>query len=210
MARRKNRRKRPVIDLNFQFKVVFVAVLSSCLALLINSQLSLGALWGTSETLAGLAAADIVAELKSRLVRELAISAALGVPLAAAIGILYSFKCCGPLYRIKKHLEAQITGSWRVPCVLRKGDDLQDVARVINQSAGLVCEYADDAHDLLQEVRAVLLELDPPEDDATAERIIQIRERIAREEDAYAQHFGLPIEQTGESCVESTASQCSV
>ena len=206
MTRRKNRRKRPIVDLNFQFKVVFAAVLSVCLVLLISFQMSFGSLWSTSDTLAGLAAADIVAELKSRLFRELAISAALGVPLAAAIGILYSFKCCGPLYRIKRHLEAQITGSWRQPCVLRKGDDLKDVARTINDSAGLVCEYADDVHELLQEVRAVVSELDPPEDDAIGERLSRIRERIAREEDVYAKHFGEPMQHTGEPRVEFASS----
>ena len=207
MARRKNRRKRPIIDLNFQFKAVFVAILAACLVLLINFQLSFGALWSTSETLAGLETVDeVVAEMKGRVFRELAISAALGIPLAAAIGILYSFKFCGPLYRIRRHLETLIAGSWREPCVLRKGDDLKDVARMINESAGLACEYADDAHDLLQEVRAVLCELDPPEDDATGERLSRIRERIAREEDAYAKHFGVPMEHNGKSCVESTVS----
>ncbi len=207
MARRNNRRKRPVIDLNFQFKAVCVAVLAACLVLLINFQLSFGALWSTSETITGLeTVGEVVAEMKDRMFFELAISAALGIPLAAAIGILYSFKCCGPLHRIKRHLEALSTGSWREPCVLRKGDDLKDVARMINESTGLACEYADDAHDLLQEVRAVLDELDPPEDDATGERLSRIRERIAREEDTYAKHFGVPMEHNEKSCSEATAS----
>ena len=193
--------------MNFQFKAVCVAVLSACLVLLIGFQVSFGALWSTSETLAGLETiADIEAEMKARVLREFAISAALGIPLAAAIGILYSFKCCGPLYRIKRHLEAKITGSWRQPCVLRKGDDLKDVARTINDGAGLVCEYADDVHELLQEVRAVVSELDPPEDDAIGERLSRIRERIAREEDVYAKHFGVPMQHTGEPRVEFASS----
>lgn len=194
MARKSNRRKQTLIDIDLQSKVVFVALLSACLVLLINFQLTFASLWSTSATVASLQTVDeIVAQMKARTFREFLLSVGLGVPFATSLGILYSFKFCGPLFRIRRHLSNLRRGNWRTPCVLRNGDDLKEVAQMLNDSTSFVCEYADDTHDLLREVRAVLDDLAPLGDDALGERLSRIKERIAREEETYAKHFSAPV-----------------
>ena len=197
MARSRNRRRRTLIRMDLQLKIVFVAILAACLVLLVNFQLTFAALWNTSATIADFDGVDeVVVHMRAVLLRKFVLTVGLGIPFAASLGILYSFKFCGPLYRIKRHLESLQKGSWRQTCTLRRGDDLQDVVQILNETTTSACEYADDVHDLLQETRAVLDELPPPTDDALGERISRIKEGIAREEAHYTTHFALSIEET--------------
>ena len=186
-------------------KIVFVALLAACLVLLVNFQLTFAALWNTSATIANLQSVDeIVAEIKKVLLREFVLSVGLGIPFAASLGILYSFKFCGPLFRIKQHLDGLRTGNWRQPCTLRRGDDLQDIVQVLNETTSFACEYADDAHDLLREVGAVLDELEPHADNALAERIDRIKESIAGEDAVYQDHFAQPLKETEDASARSS------
>lgn len=199
MARRHNRRRQTLVDLDLQMKIVFLALAAAALVLLVNFQMSVASLWSTSAAIANVETVDeVFTHMKARLFREFTISIGVGIPFAAALGILYSFKFCGPLFRIRKQLANLRDGSWRQPCVLRKGDDLKDVARMLNETTGIACEYADDTHDLLQEVRAVLDEIGPVADDVVGARLSRIREGIAREERTYEKHFSLAPPETVE------------
>lgn len=60
------------------------------------------------------------------------------VAIIACLGLAYlsvriSHRICGPIYRIKKSLEAVQQGECPDRIVLRKGDELQDLAELFNE-----------------------------------------------------------------------------
>lgn len=190
-----NRRKRKLIRVDLQLKIVFLTLLVACLALLINFQLSLAALWSLEATLSNTSSVELlVEEVREVLLQKFLLSVGIGIPFAVSVGLLYSFKFCGPICRFKVYFSELCGGSWRKPCTLRKGDDLQDVAQAINHVVDQACDYAEDTHELLQEVRAVVGELeDTVEDEALGQRLTKIKEGIAREAAFYSKHFAQPV-----------------
>jgi hypothetical protein len=74
-------------------------------------------------------APDLADEVPALMIRVLAFTLAVIVPLLVAVGILLTFRTAGPLYRLETHLEAVIAGRETGPCRLRDGDELQAALR---------------------------------------------------------------------------------
>lgn len=56
------------------------------------------------------------------------------VPLSAAAGILFTFRIVGPLYRMTQHLRGVTRGEDVGECRIRRGDELQDFCKLLNQA----------------------------------------------------------------------------
>jgi hypothetical protein len=138
---RKNQRKQKLIRNDVQLKVVFITLFVASLVLLINFQLSFAALWSLqSEITANTSVTLMLETIRRSLVSKFLVTVAVAIPLAAAVGILYSFKFSGPIHRFKLHFQNLWTGRWDQPCRLRTGDDLVDVCDALNSAVDAVNE----------------------------------------------------------------------
>ena len=63
----------------------------------------------------------------------LAVSFGMLLPLTIAVGIMATFRIAGPVYKFEKYLREVRDGSEIRPCVLREGDELQDLCALINE-----------------------------------------------------------------------------
>jgi uncharacterized transporter YbjL len=189
------RRKRKLVRLDLQLKVVFVTLFVASLVLLINFQLSLAALWSLSGKLtATMSVAAALEELRRSLIGKFLTSVGIAVPLAAAVGILYSFRFCGPIYRFKKYFKEIASGRWDSQCSLRKGDDLQDVCDSIVVAMTLL-------QDFLKENRGILKEIEEIQNQGLIvargedlEKVKGLLERVAVANAVFQQRFPPPPE----------------
>lgn len=155
----KNKRSRKLIRYDLQLKVVLITLFVASLVLLIHFQLSLAALWTLSELVTQNTSVTVVLEeMRRSIVSKFLISAAMAIPLAAAVGILFSFKFSGPIHRFKLFFRDLVDGCWDRPCKLRKGDDLQDICDDINHAMNAVCGVVEENAKVLERVRALVTE----------------------------------------------------
>lgn len=80
------------------------------------------------------------------LLGSLAATLVLVVPVTLGVGILTTFKIAGPIYRFERYFEALARGEWNGPCVIRKGDALQETCDKLN-AAVAVLRAAQDARE---------------------------------------------------------------
>lgn len=71
----------------------------------------------------------------------------ISLPFMALIGILSSFKICGPLYRMKSFMREVSAGGQPADIRLRKGDELKDFAALLNETTRPLRETEDSASD---------------------------------------------------------------
>jgi methyl-accepting chemotaxis protein len=177
-----NRRKRKLIRLDLQLKVVFITLFVASFVLLINFELNLASLWSLSFNTPRPGGVDLVfEEMRAILVRKFLLSTGIALPLAATIGIIYSFKFSGPIYRFKKYFIDLAAGRWQERCSLRKGDDLKDVCEAINGAVESFHSRLKKDHGILEEVRSVLDEALVATNGPAAERLKRLREVVASE-----------------------------
>jgi hypothetical protein len=183
-----NRRKKKLIRSDLQIKIVFITLFVASLVLLINFQMSLAALWSISIQPVGTveSALDLIRHV---MVKKFLISVGMAIPLAISVGILYSFKFSGPIYRFKKYFGDLVTGRWDARCGLRKGDDLQDVCDSINLAVGTLRERIRESHQVLQEARVVLDEAGYTVDASKKAKNKSLREKIDREDRVWQERF---------------------
>jgi hypothetical protein len=186
-----NRRTKKFIRADVQVKIVFIALFVACLALLVNFQMSLATLWAISSQ-PGPTVEGTLDTIRQELVVKFLITVALTIPLSICVGILYSFRFCGPLYRFKKYFDELVDGSWETRCALRKGDDLWDICDSINAGMGNLREQIREDHQILQEAREVLDQVRYTVDEAGKGRIQALRERIDGESRTWSQRFPEP------------------
>ncbi len=186
----KNRRRKKLIRLDLQLKIVFITLFVASLVLLINFQLALAGLWSMSNHLGeGSNAAELLESVKRSTIQRFLFSVAIAVPLAGFVGILYSFKFCGPIYRFKRYFTGLRDGRWDDRCMLRKGDDLQDVAQVINEGVGVLRGRIRENHEILLDVNEFLSKAALTSDSDSREILAEIRERIRTEQSSFVERF---------------------
>ena len=93
--------------------------------------------------------------MRRSIITKFLVSVAMAIPLAAAVGILYSFKFCGPIHRFHLYFQSLSDGRWDVPCSLRKGDDLNDVCESINQAVEAFNSTLTDNDKVLRSLQAL-------------------------------------------------------
>ena len=190
-----NRRKKKLIRSDLQIKIVFITLFVASLVLLINFQMSLAALWSISIQPVG-SVESALDQIRHVMVKKFLIAVGMAIPLAVSVGILYSFKFSGPIYRFKKYFLDLVTGRWDERCTLRKGDDLKDVCDSINAAVGTLRERIRESHHILQDARRVLEEVSYTVDGAGKAKIQTLREKIDREDRVWQERFPAPTPET--------------
>jgi methyl-accepting chemotaxis protein len=153
--------------------------------------MSLAALWSISIQPMG-TVESALDQIRHVMVKKFLISVGMAIPLAVSVGILYSFKFSGPIYRFKKYFTELVTGRWDERCGLRKGDDLRDVCDAINAGVSTLRERIRESHHLLQESRKAFEEVSYTVDGNGKARIQTLLEKIERERKVFDERFPAP------------------
>lgn len=125
------RRRRKLIEPGIQLRLILTFVGISALALLLQFVLFANSM--TSLALALPQDSELVLEKTGDLLLEvLFISFAIFLPMTFAIGVLCTFRIAGPIYRFKTFLSQVERGERPEDFSLRSGDELKDLARLIN------------------------------------------------------------------------------
>ena len=132
----KHSRTRLLVNIEVQLRVVLTALAVASLVLSANFFLWLASI---SSALAEHQSVPTIVmafdTLRSTMTQQFLLCVGLAIPMAICLGILYSFKFAGPIYRFTQYFSDLATGRWDRPCSIRKGDDLQSLCGRIN--AGL-------------------------------------------------------------------------
>lgn len=154
MDRRKTKR---FVRADVQLRVVCIAIAVAAVVLLVNFQLCLTTINEVVSRLhEGTKLALVAEELRHAAIMSAFISIGLAIPMAAAVGVLYSFKFAGPLCRFKRFFSELKTGRWDVSCKLRQGDDLQDLCEELNAALGSFQGFLRENRQALENAREIL------------------------------------------------------
>jgi len=125
------RRRRKLIQPGLQLRLTFTFVGISALSLLLQFVLFANAITNLALELPRDGA--VVMERSSGLLGSvLLVSFLVFLPLTFGIGVLATFRIAGPVYRFKAFLSAVLRGERPPDFHLRKGDELQDLAELMN------------------------------------------------------------------------------
>lgn len=124
-------RKKKLVHPRIQLKITswFLCVIVSALVL----QFMLLS-WQLSDVVTELPAdpSEAYAEVQGAVLRTMLLSLCVVTPVCIFIGIRSTFRLTGPIYRFRAFLEGVRRGDHPDPCVLRDGDELQDICRLLN------------------------------------------------------------------------------
>jgi len=184
------RRKQRLIRHDVQLRVVFISLAVASLVLLVNFQLSLAAIWSESSNVTPSTNATVALEgLRAAIINKFLVSIGLSIPLAAVIGILYSFKFAGPLYRFQSYFSGLKDGRWDRQCALRKGDDLWDLCDAINAGMEPMQKQIQEEHAIITEMHELLTQGSLSANGDAQEKVKALQERVAGANTIYAERF---------------------
>jgi hypothetical protein len=150
------RRHKRLTHLEVQLRMVFTALAAASLVLCVNFWLWFSSVSGALATHAVGSATHMTIEvLRATLIRQFLICTGVSIPLAAGIGLLYSFKFAGPLCGLGRYFSQLATGRWDAPFQIRKGDDLQDLCREVNSGIDPMRQSLRKCQSLLSELHAL-------------------------------------------------------
>ena len=176
------RRRKKLVRLDVQVRVILIALCVASLVLLVNFYLTFMTITNGSAAVTGPVAVRLLLDnLRHSILNQFLISIGLSIPLAIGIGVLYSFRFAGPIYRFKKYFTELATGRWNVRCSLRQGDDLQDVCDAINAALDPMRKALEESHGILKELLASQGE--------NSEALASVRERILAARALYEARF---------------------
>ena len=127
------RRKRKLIKPKLQLRLTGIFVGLTALSLLLQFVLFTNVL---HETAVGLPhdGPIVLGEINSITSRVLVASFLVFLPLTLSIGVLCTFRIAGPVYRFEQFLSSVIRGERPKDFKLRKGDQLTELADLINEA----------------------------------------------------------------------------
>lgn len=135
MTQQTYRRRRKLIKPRLQLKLTLTFVGLSALSLLLQLVLFQNVL-AESALLLPNDHDVLVAESNGILLKVLAVSFLVFLPLTFLVGVLTTFRIAGPVYRFEQFLAAVQRGERPSDFHLRKGDELTDLAALINEATG--------------------------------------------------------------------------
>lgn len=172
------KRRKKFLYPEVQIRVVLISLGVASLVLMINFLLTMSTLSKISvEAARGLPGNILVEEFHTSIVRMFLISVGFCFPVAAIFGVFFSFRFAGPLYNFRKYFGELKSGRWGNICHLRTGDDLQDLATVINEALEQMRSSVRDSHQALQGLHAQLEVAAQSEQAAGIEQIEQARDK---------------------------------
>ena len=73
-------------------------------------------------------------QIPERLLWILGFSYGVCLPLTFCVGVVVTFRFAGPIYRFEKYLKALARGEQVEECRIRKGDELQEFCKLLNEA----------------------------------------------------------------------------
>ena len=141
MGVRVHQRRIRLVNAKLQLKIcaVFLAASLTCLLVLFSLvQLALS----DATLLIRSSTVEFVSHLQQSLWDYLFISLLVMLPLTLTMGIVVTFKVCGPLFRLERYLECLVRGEEPGPLSFRSTDDLQELPPLVNAALRAVRERA--------------------------------------------------------------------
>ena len=133
VKQRRHKRRIKLIKPRLQLRLVGVFVGLSGLGFLLQSLLVGLRLSELSSNMPE-GAAYLMALIPELPLQILAASFGMLLPLTVGVGILVTFRIAGPLYRFEQFLRGVRDGTETAPCRLRKGDELQELCKIMNEA----------------------------------------------------------------------------
>ena len=127
------RRRQKLIKPRLQLKLTLIFVGLSALSLLLQFVLFQSALTSAALELPN-DAVLLMGATNGLLMRVLLVSFLVFLPLTFLVGVLTTFRIAGPVYRFEQFLAAVQRGERPPNFKLRKGDELVDLATLINEA----------------------------------------------------------------------------
>ncbi len=170
------KRKRKVLLPDLQMKIVFVTLCVAVIVLAVNFQLDLLSLSRTRShppaTTEG-----VFDAVRQGLTRQFFLALVIAVPIALWVGLVYSFKFCGPIYGLMRQLRDRVHGRWGVPFRLRRGDALQELKDALNSAQAAMGEFMARQDALLLRAARCIREGDVAGEEAAAKLLAEIDEQ---------------------------------
>ena len=127
------KRKKKLINLSLQIKLISVFLCVSLIASLFQVMLLNRALVGLSKLVPD-ASETLLAHLPSVLTTNLVLTLAVLFPLTFLVGVLVTHRVAGPAYRLQQHCLKLARGEEPGRCFLRKDDELQELCDAMNRA----------------------------------------------------------------------------
>ena len=127
------KRRKKLIKPTLQLKLSGIFVGLSALSLLLQFVLFTNVLHEIAIQLPN-DGAIVLEEINGVTLRILAASFLVFLPLTLAVGVLCTFRIAGPVYRFEQFLDAVRRGEKPGDFSLRKGDELQELARLVREA----------------------------------------------------------------------------
>jgi hypothetical protein len=186
----KHPRRRKLVYREVQFRGVAIGLCVASLVILISFQLTFFSIWGaSSKATPGPVAMLPIDDIYWLLFTRFGIGFLLSVPIAVLVGISFSFKFAGPLYRFRKYFMELKDGPWDQDCRLREKDDLKELCAAINSGLDGFRDLLRQHHGVLADARERMVPADGCTDPATCADLSRMTERIDAVLAAYAVRF---------------------
>ena len=161
MTKKSFKRRKKLIKPRLQLKLTLTFVGLSALSLLMQFVLFQNTMTRTAVELPN--DSLLLMELSGGvLLRDLAISFLVFLPLTFLVGILTTFRIAGTIYRFERFLQAVRSGERPPNFRLRRGDELQDLAELLNLATEPLRTGREDEKDAQRDLDSVE-SLVPPE-----------------------------------------------
>ena len=126
-------RTKKLIDTRLQVKLTSYFVCLVLAALLFQFVLFASVMADSAAELTEVSS-TLYEEFRSSLFRCLIYSLLVVLPLTIGVGVLATFRIAGPVYRFSQFLKSVADGQRPADCVLRKGDELQELCTLLNRA----------------------------------------------------------------------------
>jgi len=129
----KHRRKKKLVKPGLQLQLTSIFVGLTALALLLQFVLFTNVLHATAVHLPN-DGALVLDEINRINLRVLCASFFVFLPVTLGVGVLWTFRIAGPVYRFERFLESIARGERPKDFRLRKGDQLHELAALLNEA----------------------------------------------------------------------------
>ena len=150
-----DRRRRRFIFPELQIRIVLQVLFVTLPILFLNFLLVFSDIWSLQGT-EGSPGYTVIQGMSRAVFVDLVIALVIAVPFGLSAGITYSFRYCGPLYKMRRYFDELVHGRWDRRCTLRQGDYLQDMKDDLNRAFRLVAHRVHRQHVLLGEIEGFL------------------------------------------------------
>jgi len=153
------KRRKYVICRRYQIKYALVILIAMAVLWV---AVSLTTYWATfpllEDELSGALTHSQTAEIANALCRSYSFRAGLLLIIFALLGIYLSHKVVGPIPRLKRALKRMSRGEYGEPVILRRGDELKDLSKAINEMMEQMKEQCEQESRIVQSIERELLE----------------------------------------------------